>query len=353
MINQELLLLLHHIFLCLAQGYWYSLEEQDECFPTCLATARLNQFQYETILLSSTILYRFGNSVRFSQERLDNLKVSLEQQQNMTIHITKANLHGRKWLFICIGNPRCPVPVRQVRNNIRVPRICQVGNRLSPDDYHVIACLCQERAVVEDVPIVVANEEELVEEVEEVIEAVGVQDQVVEVPVLLDEEEVEMVEEPYYPYQLTRYYQNVLVRFPEAFEERMNETYERERIIFEQQQQQQYNDALIVEGEQQEQQQQQQIINLPDVVVEEEENVNNNDIIINNIPGDDYEDDINNNDIIIDEADIDVVDDDDDNIIIIIINDDNDDRDDDGAGQNNNIIIDNNDADDRVDDDRV
>jgi hypothetical protein len=41
MINQELLLLLHHIFLCLAPGYWYSLEEEDECFPTCLATARL------------------------------------------------------------------------------------------------------------------------------------------------------------------------------------------------------------------------------------------------------------------------------------------------------------------------
>jgi len=114
MINQELLLLLHHIFLCLAPGYWYSLEEEDDCFPTSLATARLNQFQYETILLSSTILYRFGNSVRFSQARLDNLKVSLEQQQNMTIHITKANLHGRKWLLICIGNPRCPVPARQV-----------------------------------------------------------------------------------------------------------------------------------------------------------------------------------------------------------------------------------------------
>jgi hypothetical protein len=274
----------------------------------------------------------------------------------MTIHITKANLHGRKWLLICIGNPRCPVPARQVRNNVRVPRMCQVGNRLSPDDYHVIACLCQERTVVKDVPIVVANEDELVEEVEDIIEAVGVQDQVVEVPVLLDEEELEMVEEPYYPYQLTRYYQNALVRFQEAFEERMNETYERERIIFEQQQQQQYNDALIIEGEQQEQQQQQQIINLPDIVVEEEENGNNNDIIINNIPGDDYEDDINNNDIIINEADIDVVDDDDNDNNNIIINNNIDERDDDGNAENyNNVIIYiyEDDDDDGVDDDEV
>ena len=109
MINQELLLLLHHIFLCLAPGYWYSLEEEDDCFPTSLATARLNRFQYETILLSSTILYRFGNSVRFSQARLDYLKVTLEQYQNMIIHITKANLYARKWLLVFIGNPRYPV----------------------------------------------------------------------------------------------------------------------------------------------------------------------------------------------------------------------------------------------------
>jgi hypothetical protein len=78
MIDQEIILLLHHIFLCLAPSYWYSMEDEDDCFPMVLATAILNQFQYETILLSSTILCRFGNSVRFSQARLDYLIVSLE-----------------------------------------------------------------------------------------------------------------------------------------------------------------------------------------------------------------------------------------------------------------------------------
>jgi hypothetical protein len=95
--------------LCLAPGYWYSLEDEDDCFSKVLASARLNQFQYETILLSSTILYKFGNSVRFSQARLDYLKVTLEQYQNMIIHITKANLYARKWLLVFIGNPRYPV----------------------------------------------------------------------------------------------------------------------------------------------------------------------------------------------------------------------------------------------------
>ncbi len=43
---------------------------EDDSFSTVLATARLKKFQYESTLLSSTILYRFGNSVRFSQARL-------------------------------------------------------------------------------------------------------------------------------------------------------------------------------------------------------------------------------------------------------------------------------------------
>jgi hypothetical protein len=55
MINQELLLLLHHIFFCLAPGYWYSLEDEDECIPTSLATARLNQFQIRKSFLKSVI----------------------------------------------------------------------------------------------------------------------------------------------------------------------------------------------------------------------------------------------------------------------------------------------------------
>jgi hypothetical protein len=39
---------------------------------------------------------------------------------------------------------------------------------------------------------------------------------------LLNEEEIEMEEDPYHPYQLTHYYQNELLRFQEAFEERVN-----------------------------------------------------------------------------------------------------------------------------------
>ncbi len=73
---------------------------------------------------------------------------------------------------------------------------------------------------------------------------------------LLNGEGVTIKEQLYLPYQLTYYYQNELVRFQEAFEERMNEC---KRRIFEQQQHQQYNDALILEGEQQKQEQQQHI----------------------------------------------------------------------------------------------
>jgi hypothetical protein len=76
----------------------------------------------------------------------------------------------------------------------------------------------QRRSTIkEEVPILVANEEDQVEEEESIAEAA--------------------VPELYHP-QLTRYNQNELVQFQEAFGETMNEQYERERTIFDQQHQQ-------------------------------------------------------------------------------------------------------------------
>ncbi len=115
----------------------------------------------------------------------------------MTIHITKANVHARKWLLICIGNPRCHVPAR----GVRVIRMCRVGNQLYPDDYRVIACLCKEHAIKEEVPILV-NEEDQREEDEAIVEAGA--------------------PELYHPYQLTGYYQKALV-LQDAFHKMMNE----------------------------------------------------------------------------------------------------------------------------------
>jgi hypothetical protein len=51
--------------------------------------------------------------------------------------------------------------------------MCQVSSRLSPDDYNVIAHLCDEHAIKEEVPILVANEGDQVVE-EEAIREEGV-----------------------------------------------------------------------------------------------------------------------------------------------------------------------------------
>jgi hypothetical protein len=53
------------------------------------------------------------------------------------------------------------------------------------------------------------------------------------------------------PYQLTIYYQNELIRFTKAFQQRANEHYERKWRIFERQQEQHYDRALLVAGGQQ------------------------------------------------------------------------------------------------------
>ena len=58
------------------------------------------------------------------------------------------------------------------------------------------------------------------------------------------------------PYQLTRFYQNELARFDEAYLRWVNERYEQERGLFEQEQERLYNAAVVLGvqvGEQQEQ----------------------------------------------------------------------------------------------------
>jgi hypothetical protein len=63
--------------LCLAPGYWYSLEDEDDLFTAVLATARLNQFKYETLLLSSKI--------PLGLVKLDYHKSKLTWQQTVAI----------------------------------------------------------------------------------------------------------------------------------------------------------------------------------------------------------------------------------------------------------------------------
>jgi hypothetical protein len=41
--------------------------------------------------------------------------------------MTRANKNVRLCLNTCIGYPRCPVLVWQVRENVRVPWLCQVA----------------------------------------------------------------------------------------------------------------------------------------------------------------------------------------------------------------------------------
>ncbi len=112
-----------------------------------------------------------------------------------------------------------PCSSKTSEKNVRVPQLCQVGNRLSRDDCHIIARLCEECAIDEEVAIVAADAQEQMI-VDEVFAAVFDQELVVEVPVVLDEDVVAIEEEPYHPYQLTHYYQCELVQFQEAFEER-------------------------------------------------------------------------------------------------------------------------------------
>jgi hypothetical protein len=65
MTYEELLHIMHHIFLCLAGGYWYSMESEQNRFPTFLVAVHLNQFKNEAMLLISNIVFKFGGLIKF------------------------------------------------------------------------------------------------------------------------------------------------------------------------------------------------------------------------------------------------------------------------------------------------
>ena len=136
--------LLHQLLAPIPRNIWHSLTYSD-AFQHHLQTAvNLNEFQYETLLLASGILQRYGDNLVFSRRHLDSLKIQPQENLEVYFNQTKLLVNERKIYFICIGRPRHPNPKMQMRDNtIRVLR----PRRGHPTPQHrtQIQQLCDER----------------------------------------------------------------------------------------------------------------------------------------------------------------------------------------------------------------
>jgi hypothetical protein len=136
--------LLHQLLAPIPRNIWHSLTYSD-AFRHHLQTAvNLNEFQYETLLLASCILQRYGENLVFSRRHLDSLKIQLQENLEVYFNQTKLLVNERKIYFICIGRPRHSNPKMQMRDNtIRV--LCPCAADLTPQQRNQIQLLCNER----------------------------------------------------------------------------------------------------------------------------------------------------------------------------------------------------------------
>ena len=105
MASPEIIDILQQVFLHLNPGIWFIVDDTDEFSPSLCKAVSLNANSYKNLLLLSGILFRFGENYRFSLQKLQDIKISL--QENVSISITRAYLHrgGKNRFFVCVGAP--------------------------------------------------------------------------------------------------------------------------------------------------------------------------------------------------------------------------------------------------------
>ena len=104
----------------------------------------LNEFQYETLLLASGIMQRYGDNTTFSRRHLESLKIQLQENIEIYFTSTKLERNGRNYYFISLGRPRYANPRLQANyNNDRLLRPRAL--RLELHHHLIIERLCRER----------------------------------------------------------------------------------------------------------------------------------------------------------------------------------------------------------------
>ncbi len=136
--------LLHQLLLPIPRHIWHSLTYSDAFQHHLQTSVNLNEFQYETLLLASGILQRYGDNLVFSRRHLDSLKVQLQENFESFFNQSKLQVDQRKIYFICIGRLRHPNPKTQITDNT-IRLLCRCHGNLTPQQRTQIQQLCDER----------------------------------------------------------------------------------------------------------------------------------------------------------------------------------------------------------------
>ena len=118
-IQQELVEIWKQLLRGVQQGIWYALITTDDFGCNLQAATNLNTLEYDTLLLSSGIIFKRGGVTMFNKAQLDHLQTALKE--NIILHITRIQLPRKKnrTFYIAIGQPLSN-PSVQAKINPRV-----------------------------------------------------------------------------------------------------------------------------------------------------------------------------------------------------------------------------------------
>ena len=152
-IQQELVEIWKQLFLGVQQDVWYAVITTDDFRCNLQAATNLTEEEYDTLLLSSGIIFKRGDITMFRKAKLDYLQTALKQ--NITLHISRIQLPGnnKRTFHIAIGQPLSNPSVQAKINPRVLPN--RRGNELNEAQLRLLARLCAERASTDEPELIV------------------------------------------------------------------------------------------------------------------------------------------------------------------------------------------------------
>lgn len=148
----------------LPENIWHCLAATDAFHHSVQSATSLSIFEYETILRRSGITFKKGDMTMFSKSHLEYLKEAIEDNNNVTLHITQCQLPGssKRLFFVALGKPLFCNPRDQAKAIPTIDRQHWQAKGLDEERMQFIKRLCadEEKIVIlpiEDQPVVLVT----------------------------------------------------------------------------------------------------------------------------------------------------------------------------------------------------
>ena len=104
-IAQKLIEIWRQLLRGVQQDIWYALITTDDFGCNLQAATNLTEGEYDTLLISSGIIFKKGNTTMIRKAKRDYLQTALKE--NITLHITRSQLPGnnKRTFYFAVGYP--------------------------------------------------------------------------------------------------------------------------------------------------------------------------------------------------------------------------------------------------------